>query len=166
MCCCCFCCLKTEIENFQGAEHPSVFVGYTFQAVRIESSMKSIGSLTAFWKNMNKDFLPDIERKSTGLASRSLFKTCCTLDWFLFLFRHLQAFFEATATYLDAWQVCLWLFAVALWWRFKKSNSNSKTTREVLNKLLEGLMLNITYIPNEKGRLTVTIWCTINKRLF
>ncbi len=93
-----FNCLKTEIENFQGAEHPSFFVGYTFQTIRIES-MKPIGSLTAFWKNMNKVFLPDIERKSTGLASRSLFKTCCTLDWFLLLFRHLQAFFDATATY-------------------------------------------------------------------
>ena len=47
MCCCS---LKTEIENFQGAERPSFFVGYELQTVRIES-MNPIESPTTFWKN-------------------------------------------------------------------------------------------------------------------
>ncbi len=49
LCMCCYS-LKTEIENFQGAERPSFFVGYELQTVRIES-MNPIESPTTFWKN-------------------------------------------------------------------------------------------------------------------
>ncbi len=85
MCCCS---LKTEIENFQGAERPSFFVSYELQTVRIES-MNPIESPTAFWKNMNK-----VSYQTSREINRSFFSEAPQNLLYdgLFLFRLLQAF--------------------------------------------------------------------------
>ncbi len=78
---------------------------------------------------MDKVFPTGHREQSIRLVPRSLLKACCKMEWFWFIFRLLEAYFaryKVIATYFIRLAVCLWIFAVALRYKFKKSNSNSK----------------------------------------